>query len=558
MPSWKASRFLASANAYSARLMVKRQQVTRPGKVMMTGDNTKASARALSVAALAAQIPVTSSAARQLPSREKPRRQVAFPPVGTVLGPAQFFAWLLGLLGVSACIAPWFAHGWRWLEIVSVAFVLLACYDALALWLARKDIAPVLLSQENALRGGEGQTIQLPLALASATGRLRGEVRVVLMPATAEGDTATRVSNEMQRLILERPNVPQQPTQTFQTAMQLWPWTPEITLLRRGLWPGPRVGVQRASPLGLWRLRQWFDYPERLRIDADLRSGRREMLKSSVYRALVASRQTPWTGHGRDFERLREYQPGDNFSEIAWKSTARRSFPVTRLFQWEQKQEIYFVVDQSRASALALDPPKSAEGDAPPRATRRLLDLAVETALVGATVALELGDEFGLVTYADEPKSWLSAGSGQTQFHRLRDRLLCLEPLPTTADYELLFAEIQFRLRRRAYLVLLADLTERSLADSLCRGLGLVRSSHAVLVTSILPAHARPAFSPGENPNTDEDVYAALAGEKENQRLDALARQLRRFDVHLRFVPPDMFLRTSVEGYLESKREQRL
>lgn len=529
---------------------------------MMPEDKTSAKARASSVVAAVAQTQTTTSAARNLPSRDKSRRQVqvAFLPAGTLLGPAQSFAWLLGLLGVAACIAPWFALGWRWLELISLGVALLACYDAFALWLARKEFAPVLLPQEKGLRGGEGQTIQLPLALTSATRRHRSEVRVVLMPATPEGETTARVSDETRRLILERPSVPEQSPQALHTPMLLWSWTPEITLLRRGLWPGPRVGIERSSPLGLWRLRQWFDFPERLRIDADLRSGRREMLKSAVYRALVASRQTPWTGHGRDFERLREYQPGDTFSEIAWKSTARRSFPVTRLFQWEQKQEIYFVVDQSRASALALDPATGLDSDVPPpRAMRRrLLDLAVETALVGATVALELGDEFGLVTYAEEPKSWLSAGSGQTQFHRLRDRLLCLEPLPTTADYELLFAEIQLRLRRRAYLVLLADLTERSLADSLCRGLGLVRSSHAVLMTSILPAHARPAFSPGENPNTDEDVYAALAGEKENQRLDALGRQLRRFDVHLRFVPADMFLRTAVEGYLESKREQRL
>jgi uncharacterized protein (DUF58 family) len=186
------------------------------------------------------------------------------------------------------------------------------------------------------------------------------------------------------------------------------------------------------------------------------------------------------------------------------------------------------------------------------------LDLAVKTALVGATVALELGDEFGLVTYADEPKSWLRAGSGRSQFHQLRDRLLSLEPLPTTADYEVLFGEIRLRLRRRAYLVLLSDLTERSVSDSLLRGIALVRSSHVVLMTSILPAHARPAFSPRAEPHTDQDVYAALAGEKENQRLGALARQLRQLDVQLRFVPAEMFLRTAVEGYLESKREQRL
>src|SRR5262249_26161975 len=175
-----------------------------------------------------------------------------------------------------------------------------------------------------------------------------------------------------------------------------------------------------------------------------------------------------------------------------------------------------------------------------------------------ATVALELGDEFGLVTYADEPKSWLRAGSGQAQFHQFRDRLLNVEPLPTTANYEVLFSEIRVRLRRRAYLLLLADLTERSVSDSLRHGVGQVRSSHALLMTSILPAHARPAFSPGEEVHADQDVYTALAGEKENQRLGALARRLRQLDVQLRYVPAETFVRTAVEGYLESKRGQRL
>ncbi len=182
----------------------------------------------------------------------------------------------------------------------------------------------------------------------------------------------------------------------------------------------------------------------------------------------------------------------------------------------------------------------------------------METALVGATVALELGDDFGLVTYADEPKSWLRAGAGQSQFHQFRERLLNIEPLPTTADYDALFGEIRVRLRRRAYLLLLADLTERSVSDSLRRGIGLVRSSHAVLMASILPSHARPAFSPAEQLHTEQDVYAALAGEKENQRLGALSRQLRQLNVQLRYVPAETFLRTAVEGYLESKREQRL
>jgi len=469
--------------------------------------------------------------------------------------------WITGLLGVGACIVPWFARGWLWFELIVTPVALLAGYDAIALWLTREEGAPVFLQPEKGLRGREGETIQVAFGLAGSSRRwLRSDIRVAIMPATEGSESAIRVKTDSQRLTLKYPDsTAGRSNPESATHIRFWPWTAEIALLRRGLWPGPRVGIERQSRLRIWRLRRWFDVPVPLRIEANLRLGRQEILRSPVYRMLVASQQTPWTGHGRDFERLREYQPGDTYSEIAWKSTARRGTPVTRLFQWEQKQEVYFVVDQSRASALALHPTTDPEIASPEgRVQRRMLDLAVETALVGATVALELGDEFGLVTFADGAKSWLRAGSGQSHFHQFRDHLLNIEPLPTTADYEVLFADIRVRLRRRAYLLLLADLTERSVSDSLRRGVGLVRSSHALLMTSILPPHVRPAFSPREDLNTDQDVYAALAGDRENQRLAALARQFRQMDVQLRYIPAEKFLRTTVEGYLENKREQRL
>jgi uncharacterized protein (DUF58 family) len=515
-----------------------------------------------SAGATVAEIEATAQPASHAPqSLDNSVERIALQPSGTLLSPTAALAWLLGSLGVAASIAPWLARGWRWLDLIAATAALVTCYDAFALWFARKEFAPVLQSSKKELRGCEGQNIQIPLALAgSGRRRLSREVRLAIMLATRESETALSVKSGPQRFRLERSEPAGERSGPASNALvHLWPWTPQVALLRRGLWPVPRVAIEWRSRFGIWRLRQWFDSPAHLRIDADLRPGRREILSSPVYRALVAARQAPWTGHGREFERLREYQAGDNYAELAWKSTARRGVPVTRLFQWEQKQEVYFVVDQSRASASSIDPALETDANIPQaRAPRRMLDLAVETALVGATVALELGDEFGLVTYAEEPKTWLRAGSGQFQFHQFRDRLLNLEPLPTTADYEALFSKIRLQLRRRAYLVLLADLAERSLSDSMRRGVALLRTSHVILMTSVLPAHARPAFSPGEQPRTDQDVYAALAGEKENQRLAALARQLRQFGAELRFVSPENFLRTAVEGYLESKREQRV
>jgi uncharacterized protein (DUF58 family) len=498
---------------------------------------------------------------RALRSTGATGQRVAFQLSRTRLSPTAGLAWLLGALGALACIIQLATRGRLWFDAIAGAVGLLVCCDAGELWFARKEFGLVLFLQEKGLRGREGQTVQIPLAIAGSQRRqTRREIRVALMAGSRESNAAMRVKSDPERLTLGQPDSAKDGS-TSVPDTQLWPWTAEVALLRRGLWPGPRVGIERRSRCGIWNLRQWFDWPVPLRIDADLRLGRREMLRSPIYRALVASRETAWTGHGRDFERLREYQPGDNYAEISWKTTARRGAPVTRLFQWEQKQEVYFLIDQSRASAQVFDGEEASEAKdklSRTRGSRRLLDVAVETALVGATIALELGDEFGLVTYADEPTSWLRAGSGQFHFHQLRDRLLSIEPLPTTADYESLFSNIRMRLRRRAYLVLLADLAERSISDSACRGIALLRSSHVVLLTSILPAHARPAFSDGEEPRTDQDVYAALGGEKENQRLAALARQLGQLGAELRFVRPETFLRTAVEGYLESKREQRV
>ena len=528
---------------------------------MLSGAQNQAGSGARRTAiAAAGEAASTDRQAKQ--STNAISQQVSLTKTGSTFGPEGILAWATGLLGVGACVAPWVAHGWLLFGLIVAAVSLATCYDALALWVSRHEGEPILLMPERGLRGREGQTLQIPLGITgSARGKSPGEIVVTIMATTADSESAIRVEDSTRILKLE-PSAASGSGASASEAIphiKLWPWAPEIALLRRGIWPAPRVGTERRSRFGFWRLRRWFDLPVRLRIEADIREGRREILRSPIYRSLVASRQSMWVGHGRDFERLREYQPGDNYSEIAWKSTARRSAPVTRLFQWEQKQEVYFAVDQSRASALPIQLSGHAEERmAADGASRRMLDLSVETALVCATVALELGDEFGLVTYADEPKKWLRAGSGQAHFHRFRDALLDVEPLSTTADYEALFSEIRVRLRRRAYLVVLADLTERSVSDSLLRGIGQVRTSHAVLVTSILPAHAQPAFSAEEKIETDEDVYAALAGEKENQRLRGLAKQMRHLNVGLRFVPSSVFLRAAAEGYLTSKREQRL
>src|SRR5689334_15594478 len=251
---------------------------------MTARDETLGGVGALGSAATVVEIAAKAEAARNFQSGDKSPQPVVFSPAGTLFSPTETLAWVLGLLGLGACIAPWLARGWLLLELMAAAVALLASYDAFALWLSREEFAPVLLPPEKGLRGREGQTIQVPLALiGSGRRRMRSEVRVTIMPATQESETAMRASGEPQRLKLEQPSSADGSVPVSRAPVLLWSWTPEIALLRRGLWPGPRVGIERCSRLGIWRLRQWFDLPMPLRIEADLRSGRREILRSPVY-----------------------------------------------------------------------------------------------------------------------------------------------------------------------------------------------------------------------------------------------------------------------------------
>src|SRR5258708_29007391 len=171
------------------------------------------------------------AARRNLQSRAKSQRRIALRPAGTLFSPAESLAWVLGLLGAGACIAPWLAHGWLWLEFVAATVALLVCFYGVALWFAREQFVPVLLLPEQGLRGREGQTIQLPLALTgSGRRRLTREVRLAIMPATQESESAIRLTRGPQRLKLTVPS-PSDGSEVIRDPILLWSWTRAVALL---------------------------------------------------------------------------------------------------------------------------------------------------------------------------------------------------------------------------------------------------------------------------------------------------------------------------------------
>lgn len=318
---------------------------------------------------------------------------------------------------------------------------------------------------------------------------------------------------------------------------------------RRGNYPLSRCHVEGASPLGLWGARAVLPLHSELRVYPDLLKERKNVAALFLNRGMLGIHAQRQVGKGRDFEKLREYIPGDSYEDVHWKATAKRGKPVTKIFQIERTQEVYVILDASRLTARAVSDPSD------PNRSVSTLERFIHAALVLALAAERQGDLFGMLTFSDRILNFVRARNGQAHYSLCRDALYTLHPQIVTPDYDELFSFIRTNLRRRALLVFLTALDDPLLAESFLRNAQLVCNQHLLLVNMIQPLGVRPLFT---DPNVRQldDVYRQLGGHIQWHNLLELGKALQHRGVQFSLVQNEKLTADIVSQYLNVKRRQ--
>jgi uncharacterized protein (DUF58 family) len=344
-----------------------------------------------------------------------------------------------------------------------------------------------------------------------------------------------------------------------------WPCLPR----RRGNYQLETAYLEADSPLGFWGARRQVPTQSEIRVYPDLLTERRNLAALFLHRGSFGLHAQRQVGKGREFEKLREYVPGDSYDEIHWKATARRGRPITKVFQIERTQEVYVVIDASRLSArpaaarqrqgLHSPVPAAADAQATPATLQpaTALERYVTAALVLGLAAEQQGDLFGLLTFSDQVKTFVRAKNGHAHFSACRDALYTLQPQVVTPDYDEVATFIRLRLRRRALLVYLTSLDDPVLAESFVRNLDLLRRQHLVLVNMLQPPGIMPVFS---NPNIGsvDELYQHLGGHMLWQHLRELEKVLQRRGVRFSLLQNERLSADLVSQYLGLKQRQAL
>jgi uncharacterized protein (DUF58 family) len=266
---------------------------------------------------------------------------------------------------------------------------------------------------------------------------------------------------------------------------------------RRGRFEIEEIVVRTEGPLGLVALQQARAEPTQLRVLPRLAS--RDDAERLVTRAKVLNsglQTARGRGGGTEFDQLREYTSDDEFRRVDWAATARAGRPIVRQFRAEQNQTVVCLLDNGRVMAGTV-------------AGAPRVEHAMDACIGLTTVAAAIGDRCGLVAFDRGVRALVPPAAGRQQLGLMTEVLFDLEPALAESDYTGVFTDTVQRYRKRTLLVLLTDLVEQAVGESLLPALPLLTRRHVLVVAAVTDPHIV-AWS--VSPAADEEaLYRRLA-----------------------------------------------
>ncbi|HEX9682016.1 MAG TPA: DUF58 domain-containing protein [Acidimicrobiales bacterium] len=246
---------------------------------------------------------------------------------------------------------------------------------------------------------------------------------------------------------------------------------------------------------------------------------------------------------GGDLDHLRDHRPGDDVRHLDQAATARLGRPVVKVWRAERDQPVLVLVDVGRTMAARV-------------AGQPRLEWTLDAALALTAVASRVGDRIGLVAYDTAVRQMIPPRGGAGQLSVMVDALTDLQPSLVESDHRRAFAAALARFPRRAMVVLLTELAEGTVPETLVPALPLVARRHLVTIGSVVdPALAAWATERPDDLAAVHRQAAASAALDDRRRLaaSAVAAGASVIDAE-----PDALAGRLTDAYLDVKSVGRL
>jgi uncharacterized protein (DUF58 family) len=317
----------------------------------------------------------------------------------------------------------------------------------------------------------------------------------------------------------------------------------EFEALRRGIASFDRLWLRWRGPFGLVWNQVVLPMDRKVAVLPDVSSAREEAITLLQRSAMADGHAQRRAGQGREFEALKDYQPGMGRRMIDWKRSARHGRLLAREFRIEENNNIVLAIDSGRLMCEPVDGvPK--------------VDRAVTAALLSAFIALKGGDLVSLFSFDARPRVTSGAVRGSASFAMIQKRAAEIDYSSEETNFTLALTTLSAKLDRRSLVIIFTDFVDPISAELMLRTVGRLTERHLVLFMMMKDVELETlADMP---PGTPEDVGRAVtAGGLLRERQVVIGR-LRLLGAHVIEADHHRLGPALVERYLEIKQENLL
>ncbi|MBL0126742.1 MAG: DUF58 domain-containing protein [Flavobacteriales bacterium] len=421
--------------------------------------------------------------------------------------------WSLAVLFVLGWVWPWL---FVWTKLAFLFFVLAVCADLFLLYGRRSGMKGTRRTLE---RWSNGDNNPVTVQLESGYGT----------PVTV------RVLDELPVQFQKRDLV-------FEAWIPSWgrkDFDYEVRPVARGVYRFGAINALVSTPIGL--------VERRFRLDADkevavypsyLQLRKYELLAISNRLTLAGVKRIRRVAHQSEFERIKEYVPGDDRRTVNWKATARRGRMMVNQFQDERAQQVFALIDTGRVMKMPF------EG-------LSLLDYSINAALVISSIAMRKEDRAGLITFSDKVHDVVGASRQRGHMQKILHALYAQGTDHRETDLERLFVTVRHEVHQRSLLLVFSNYES---VQAMHRQLPyLQRLARQHLVVPIFFLNTELEADLKTLPLTTEDVYVHAITEKMVHEKRLIARELERHGLPAILCRPQDLTVSVINRYLEIK-----
>jgi uncharacterized protein (DUF58 family) len=303
-----------------------------------------------------------------------------------------------------------------------------------------------------------------------------------------------------------------------------------------------RVFVQ--SALGLVSRRYNFSQTEVLPVyPSFLQMRKYELMAISNRLNEIGVKKIRRLGHSLEFEQVKTYVAGDDYRTINWKATARHGSLMTNNYTDEKSQQVYCVIDKSRAMKMPFD-------------GLSLLDYAINASLVLSNIALLKEDKAGLITVAEKIGSVVPADRRHSQMNKILEVLYKEKTRYLETNMEALYITIRKAIKQRSLVVFFTNFESMSALQRQLPFLKQIARFHLLLVVFFENTELKQL---NEKPATDvEEIYIKTIAEKFAYDKKLIVKELAKHGIQSILTTPQNLTINTINRYLELKAKQKI